>query len=253
MKKILSALTAVAVLTVAASAMATIINSKHDFSSANSNPNGAAWIKSTSAGTDQVCVFCHTPHNAVINRALWNRNAATGSYALYTSGANTSKDSWYMSGSKSATLPLGSPSIMCMSCHDGSTGVGGGVNRPPIDAATDAHLASIPMAPTDTIPSSSTANLGPDLTNDHPVSFKYDIVQGEMPTKLFPSADGISIEVTQNPNADVQVLADGTTALPLPGGAIECTTCHAVHDATVVPFLRMSNGHSSLCLACHNK
>ena len=40
-------------------------------------------------GTDEVCVFCHTPHAATNDQGhsapLWNRSLANGNYSLYQS------------------------------------------------------------------------------------------------------------------------------------------------------------------------
>ena len=38
-----------------------------------------------------------------------------------------------------------------------------------------------------------------------------------------------------------------------PPVAVQCATCHNVHDNTNVPFLRVNNAASGLCLTCHIK
>jgi predicted CXXCH cytochrome family protein len=70
------------------------------------------------------------------------------------------------------------------------------------------------------------ALIGTDLTNDHPIGV------------VFPTT-GSSYKSTH------------TT--PLYNGKVECASCHAVHDNTNPPFLRMANGGSALCLDCHSK
>ena len=261
MKKILSALTAVAMLSVATGAMATIVGSGHDLSSTTNVPH--------SNNTDQICVFCHTPHNPARTRALWNRNNPNATYGLYTSGANEFKLAW-TGGVKN--LPVDSPSMMCMSCHDGTQALGA-VKVPPI--LTDFAGTRTPI--TMTGPNSLSAfpwgarnsysyGAGPDLTadgmglsNDHPISFIYDVVWADQTKGRDGSTDGKLIaSVAGNATAKVIAMAPGLTAdgsgeLPLPKGLIECTTCHAVHDATYPPFLRGTMTNSALCLACHNK
>ncbi len=34
---------------------------------------------------------------------------------------------------------------------------------------------------------------------------------------------------------------------------VECSTCHDVHEYTNIPFLRISNSGSALCVTCHLK
>lgn len=76
-------------------------------------PNSA--YKSTGS-VKEICVFCHTPHNATINRALWNRSmpelGAGVSYHMYTTGANLTQTT------KGVQKPS-DESLMCLSCHDG--------------------------------------------------------------------------------------------------------------------------------------
>lgn len=70
-----------------------------------------------SAQVQELCVFCHTPHNANINRALWNHSNPdpTGlTYHMYTTGADLT------SVTKQVTAPK-AESLMCLSCHDGRT------------------------------------------------------------------------------------------------------------------------------------
>jgi hypothetical protein len=69
-----------------------------------------------SSNVKEICVFCHTPHTAYINRALWNRsNPEAGlAYHMYTSGVDLS------SVTKNVTAPK-PESLMCLSCHDGRT------------------------------------------------------------------------------------------------------------------------------------
>ena len=160
MKKVLTALVATAALTIATSAMAGVVASKHNLSSTTST--------SYKSNTTQVCVFCHTPHNANYTRALWNRSAPTATFALYTSGANVETDSWYVGSSR--TLPVDSPSILCMSCHDGSTSLVT-LGKAPIEGS--GHMTNLNIAFGNTL--TGNAALGSNLTNDHPISIVYDV------------------------------------------------------------------------------
>ena len=88
------------------SLMAGVKGSKHDFTSAASSPT--AYF----AGTSQVCVFCHTTHNAVSSiDPLWNHETnLVQSYQMY--------DSPTLDMTQSLTPHTGS--LICLSCHDGT-------------------------------------------------------------------------------------------------------------------------------------
>jgi len=116
-------------------AQATIVGTPHDLSA-------RGW------GTNQVCIFCHTPHNAKTEQLapLWNHASTMSTFTPYSSG--------------SLTAVVGQPtgnSKACLSCHDGTV-------------ALDSYGT---RDGTNFIGSGST-NLGTNLSNDHPVSFTYD-------------------------------------------------------------------------------
>ena len=230
MKKVLSLVVAAALVTVATSAMAvTVVNTKHDLS----QTGGAGGYNANN--TTQVCVFCHTPHNAVANRALWNRIGAQSSFSLYTSGANIEALNWYV-GSNKTTLPANSPSILCLSCHDGSTTMNS-ISRPPAGVAPSNNVAITSVG----------TNLGTNLTNDHPISFNYIATQTAIPTTLVAAtAQGNGMGVLNTTTSQQYPLANGVS--------IECNTCHNVHDNTTFkPFLRDTMAKSALCTGCHLK
>ena len=55
-----------------------IINTAHNLS-----VSGPGTIKASSEL--EICIFCHTPHNARPDHPLWNRNDPGSNYVLYTS------------------------------------------------------------------------------------------------------------------------------------------------------------------------
>lgn len=98
----------------------------------------------------QLCVACHTPHDAktATDAPLWNHTLTTASYTLYT--ANTSPTL-----NATTSQPSG-VSKLCLSCHDGTVAIdafAGGAGGTMINAA---------------------GNLGTDLSKSHPVSFTFD-------------------------------------------------------------------------------
>lgn len=219
---------------------ASVAGSVHDFST-----GGTSGFQSTNE--TEVCIFCHTPHNAsppdrLGNRPpIWNRSLNEGAaFTMYTS------PTFEGSGTYDNSKPTGH-SLLCMSCHDGvttinsvlNTGQNGAILMP---AAAD-QLGDVIFPPY------RNPNLGTDLSNDHPVSFIYD---NNLVT-LDTAAHG-----------GVQRLEDPATAtwpgnpagvLKLFNTRLECTTCHEPHeDGSLTgqePFLRMSNSGSQMCTTCH--
>lgn len=100
-KKALWIVLAVAALTAVgtSAALATIVGTKHDFST-------YSW----SGG--RICVVCHTPHGATPNVPLWNHEMTTATYTLYSSPTMD----------VTANQP-GYGSKLCLSCHDGTVAV----------------------------------------------------------------------------------------------------------------------------------
>ena len=101
------------------------------------------------AGTTEVCAFCHTPHRAATTRALWSRDLPPVTYTLYTSSTLEA----------TPAQPTGATRL-CLSCHDGTTALG--LMR------TSSGRRRLALGPI-----TGRANLGTDLSDDHPVSFEY--------------------------------------------------------------------------------
>jgi predicted CXXCH cytochrome family protein len=184
----------------------TIVGSGHDFKAKSWNT------------TSEICIVCHTPHNAntsVADAPLWNHQlSAVASYAMYTSGTMQSV----------AGQPDGS-SKLCLSCHDGTVAMenfGGKTNG--TNLMTGGSV------------------LGSSLSNDHPISITYDAA-------LATSDGGL-----QNPATALSGLGGTIAANMLVSGKMQCSSCHDVHNsAGVAHLLLKSNSGSALCLTCHKK
>ena len=214
-------------LAVLAPADAGVKNSKHDFSSSGT---GGIW---GTPDTDQVCIFCHTPHNAQSGaEPLWNRTNPGHTFKTY--------------GSTTLDASVGQPtgnSRLCLSCHDGSVAIDsyvqGGSATPSMMAIGDVYYPGSPYG-------QGGANIGGnyggnanvnDLSNDHPVSFTYNAA--------LAAADGHLVDPTAN-----------ATGLPLYSEKLECATCHDVHNQKSVAgtkLLRAASAGSTICLKCHQK
>ena len=232
MKKVI--MMALAVGMFAAPALASIVNSKHDLSA-----NSSASIKTD---YDELCIFCHTPHQAsmsVSNAPLWNRNTDGGvdsftTAALYDSESLTSASrpeaAGLLDAIKNSDVPL------CLSCHDG-TSMANGIIHKGAEEGSPVFAGGI-----EAIDGRANLKAGENLLkDDHPIGMVYADVRSAKESDFHAAVDG----AVPGPNG---------SELPLFGGRMWCASCHAVHGvAGVSSFLRASNEQSGLCLACHNK
>lgn len=194
--------------------------------------SGTAHDFSGSIGTGgQICVACHTPHNAdtSVNEApLWNHTVTTTVFDLYASPTFNG----------STNQPAGS-SKLCLSCHDGTVA---------IDSFGGA-AGSVNMA------GASVIGAGGDLSDDHPISFAFDTALAAVDGGLHdPSTTNVTIGLGSDKEKT------GTIAQTmLIGGQVQCASCHDVHNSSTVPgtagqpLLKVSKQGSALCLTCHNK
>ena len=210
-----------------------IVGSRHDLST-NDNPVST-----------QVCMYCHTPHHANstlsdINAPLWNRAIdRTKVYVTYSSPTMVGTP-----GNPNLT-----PSVLCLGCHDGShTAVAVAGAADPFDdkhevingdrfhslAADRIESPNCQRCHADMYGGVRVLNLGPDLSNDHPIAVSYPI--------------GLTSRFRTPPDPQ-----RGWSDARLYNGKVECPSCHQVHDPSIPPFLRKSNAGSALCLTCHVK
>ncbi len=217
--------------------------------------------------TFQVCIFCHTPHNAnetqgyttnpsteaggstLGGKYLWNRRIPTHAWKVYTS-------STLHADTSGGPGPL---SLLCLSCHDG-IGAMNVLLKYPSDTATPGVFYSMGITDNQfgdaqlTDPNIGPLNIGEgqcsgdncttgggELQNDHPIGFIYADARALDPTGL---------NIITDPAL--------TARMVLTGGRMECNTCHDPHITNPVgavknKFLVMDNTGSAMCLACHNK
>jgi predicted CXXCH cytochrome family protein len=192
---------------------AAVVGSVHDFSTGSTGVNATT--------EDQVCKFCHAPHNNITGLSsapLWNHSVSTvstyGTYASDTfNGVTTIAD---------VAAATDNNSWLCMSCHDGTVAIGalaGGqsVAMNATDLDGDGTIAG-------------TRDMGTDLTNDHPVNFDAVAAEAEDP------------DISLDP------------AFPLFADIMHCGTCHDPHDSFAFPMLlRENTADSEICTDCHDK
>jgi hypothetical protein len=199
-------------------ARASIPGSKHDFGT-------FGW------SNNQICLPCHTPHNAIVKDSngvvvgapLWNHTLSTATYTLYVdaNGANV-------------TGAVDTNSRLCLSCHDGTVAVdsfGGG-------AGTQQLTGGL---------------LGTDLSNDHPI--------GE--TAVWPTPNpSYMVDPALRAAKGIMPLR----ALPDGRLSVGCTSCHEPHNRANTQHMTWVNNSgtgttvdgrtvsgSLLCMNCHKK
>ncbi len=193
------------VVSVATAQQMSVINSPHNLSA-----TGVGQVRATTE--QQVCIFCHTPHNASPVRPLWNRTMPTDAYLIYSSRALDAVPG----------QPTGM-SKMCLSCHDGTIALGNVVSRT-LPITMSGGVTTMPIGP---------GHLGTDLRDDHPVSFRYDSALVASDTRL-KDPHTLPTEIQLDIN-----------------GELQCTSCHDAHNNAFGDFLVMSNVGSQLCISCH--
>lgn len=224
---------------------ANIANTPHNLSY-TSYP-GDLWY-TYAAGTaaeEEICVYCHTPHGGSLDAPLWNRDL--------TSLKGAGKFQHYASNTLSSTVgannrAVNAESLACLSCHDGSIGVGDSLLNNPVTGAPTNRAAFVVagfgiQGPRIGASNADTGATG-DLRDDHPVSFSYTAAYGDL-----TNAGDLQL--------DTAVEAAGLTLFGA-GQNVECSTCHDPHvdyfnNAAYTPFLAIPNTGSAMCLACHIK
>ncbi len=178
--------------------MASIADSWHNLGTGNNKggtPNGGA-VANKSLATAEVCVFCHTPHGGdnTASVPLWNRVLGSpAQYARYSDLGTSTFDA--------TEAPIGSVSIACLSCHDGTNAIDNVINAPGSGgyAAGGARIGTTEGTDLDNatgqLLGTIVQNLGTDLTNDHPVSMQY-------------AGGGVS-GTTLGPTNDIDFIASG--------------------------------------------
>lgn len=180
-------------------------------------------------GTDQICIFCHTPHSGAPQSPLWNRPdpADMGNFEVYALPLGIKNDTVLTGYDKNNPDYPSGASRMCLSCHDGVTSVGVLLGNQTI--TMEGGLTTLARVA---------------LETSHPISFNYN--NNVITTLLEPIKPG-----------EYQ-LPDGTVDTPLDSnGQMQCTTCHDPHEdtraITGLPFWRHTSGafYDDVCGSCH--
>jgi hypothetical protein len=208
----------------------------------NTNPHNlssssASAINAVAGETDEICIFCHTPHNASGRGALWNRPDITtalggGTFPIYGQTGDILIDTIPAADyNQGGEYPNGATRL-CLSCHDGVTAIGevipaaGGLIAPSIGPMTTMVI---------------------DLSTSHPISFVYNAaVEAVLDDKPVVGSDFYKL-----PSAGI--LDDQSR--------MQCTSCHDPHLDTnepgyTLPMWRNYTGNENAdyegtCGECH--
>jgi len=177
----------------------------------------------------EICIACHTPHNAISAQSaqLWNHAISTTNFNMYTSpsiDATTTGDG-----------QPGGTSRLCLSCHDGTVAVDS------FGGATGTTFLT-----GDTV-----IGNGGNLADDHPISIRYDSALAGLDGSLHdPEIRTVTVGLAGKKSRTGTI-----KEVLLSGGTVQCSSCHDVHNSFTAadPLLKISNSGSRLCLSCHDK
>lgn len=252
-------------------ALAGIANTKH-----NLGINGTGTNHATN-GTEEICVFCHTPHgaNTAAPAPLWNKALPSSTYAVYNSNPSTATTT--LDGT---IVPVGSVSLACLSCHDGTQAMDNMINAAGSGWGKGDGTAGVSQqytwAGSNKIAPDAVTMLGTDLSNDHPIGIEY--CGGTTSAGVYTSTncnDHDFKDASKHATKDMwwvdtasgsasrektdMILYTRTEASNgnTPKPYVECASCHDPHveakDSKQVAFLRVSQANSGVCLSCHVK
>lgn len=263
---------------------ASIKDTPHNLGSGNTltkTPSGNP-VANHSSNTGEICVFCHTPHGGDNTAAvpIWNKKLGINGdsnalgYKRYKDLGTTTFDA--------AEAKIGSVTIACLSCHDGTQAIDNMINQPgsggynPAAARLGGMTGGDVDAATGKLLSTVVQNLGTDLSNDHPVSMQY-------------AGGGFSVAKMTGPSNDADFTVPAAKAAPAGSGLgqlwyidnqfgggtvgtrdrwdvtlytrdvaevtgglqpfVECGSCHDPHNADNPTFLRIANYAASAAVA----
>ena len=234
------------------------------------------------------CVFCHTPIGAESNAAVpfWSRIVGLPTaYQTYNSLGTSSLDD--------TNAPVGSVSLVCLSCHDGVLAMNVTINAPDSGRRRDPNAAlrgpfTGSLQTFDRLTEVLPFDVPLNLRYDHPIGVQYgggptepDVIPlapAAYPNTLFRDRDFVSASsatlnrqsvwwvdtpggvANTREKSDMQLYTrvnaqaiGASGVIAGPQPFVECASCHDPHSATYPTFLRMLNNGSAVCLSCHIK
>ncbi len=188
----------------------------HDLSP-NQHPGSAQ--SPIKGGALPACQYCHAPHSGSPKGPLWAQTYSKATYTTY--GSSTTRQTFQQPA-------IGTPSSLCLSCHDGTVAPGQTVPYGKIVMQGQMDKSHV---------------LSTNLQGSHPFSFH---------TPLKDTPHLVQSLVRNNKTADT---ASGPHRVQLVNGNVECESCHDPHVQNVDPvslnFLVRDSSSGQMCLTCH--
>lgn len=183
-----------------------VVSSKHNLSINKSNG-------SKSTNSTGVCGYCHTPHDKSPMKPGWDKRSPGKQYILYD---NTVSNTFQAIPGQ----PDGS-SVLCLSCHDGTTALGKVKAGPLLVSYGRSHYSK-----------SDRGNLTTDLSDDHPISFVFNTSLASVDGQLrHPPLQPVKLDKNEK---------------------VQCVSCHDPHSNVNKMFLVATDQYSKLCNNCHD-
>jgi predicted CXXCH cytochrome family protein len=256
-----------------------ITGTPHDLSKKNNSTYGGATEQS---GLDRICVYCHAPHHTIKPSdaatlgynyvPLWNHDLTTQTFTMYANGTDVPGDPTRQAPNTNgannpnttvATTSMNSPTLLCLSCHDGTVATDAYGNAGGPSSAGDGTYNWSPSHSSGTQFIQNGAykiGSGGDLTNHHPVGFNYfeaytnSCLNGGSDCAL---ANAVTTTLGATGRTIGQLLwkATWSSSKQQVSGNMECTTCHSVHNKGNggQRLLWIEDTNSQFCLTCHVK
>jgi len=217
---------------------ASIVGSKHDFTSYTNYWIGGTVDWALGGHGTNICGECHTIHHAIgaTTGPLWIHTPTSQTFKTYDQGGSET----FPSG---LTVTLGTSTTTCLGCHDGSVAINSteGFSSGAVTSSSTNGTAGVYASSSSVV--IEVNGTQDDLTHMHPVGVKY--------------SDAITAMPTGDLNPVTTPIAGGTVAnVMLKNGNVECSSCHDIHrtqgTASTSGIYTIASGQT-LCLACHNK
>lgn len=280
------ALIGIASIVTVNTAFAGIAESVHNLGVTGTGPSANGGLRNQFSGTAEICVFCHTPHGGDAGAAvpIWNRHLSDpATYNTYDQLGTSTLDG--------QVADVGSVSLGCLSCHDGTQAIDSLINEPGSGSINAGFGAgdwggSGDVRGTDDgrLAAGIVQNLQTDLTNDHPIGIQYAGGGVSASTPILPQGETRDPDFApvlyqlvngrflwwvdkdwrtggdgERNKTDVILYTrdsnNGYAGQPEAEPFVECASCHDPHTTDNPTFLRISNTEtpSGLCLTCHVK
>ncbi len=183
-----------------------------------------------------MCSFCHTPQGQQNGEPGWALRQEASEYQSF--------DTRRADGSIEV---LGSASVACLSCHDGTQAPDAVANMPFMSDSGDALTVHRPTArdhPVGIVYSGYRPQGEPGPIRDN--RLQREVIDGQV--RWWLDLEAVPDGVRDQTDVILYTRGKGLGAQPF----IECASCHDPHANPGEKFLRAPNANSNLCQACHN-